>query len=38
MLSIGSYYGRILNDERVIHWFAENHDMTHPKLSTLPTG
>eukprot|EP01034_Spumella_vulgaris_P032117 gene32117-39667_t len=34
----GDHYQSILKDERVIHWFAENHDMTHPKISTLPTG
>eukprot|EP01034_Spumella_vulgaris_P040166 gene40166-49674_t len=34
----GAYYQRILNDERIIHWFAENHDMPNAKISTLPTG
>jgi hypothetical protein len=29
---------RLLNSPQIIHWFAENHDMQHPKLSTLPTG
>lgn len=36
--SADSYWMRILNDKRVVHWFAENHDMNHPKVSTLPTG
>ncbi len=35
---MSSYWGRILNDPRVIHWYCENHDLNHPKLSTLPTG
>ncbi len=35
---INSAWGKILNDPRVIHWYCENHDMNHPKLSTLPTG
>jgi len=34
----GEYYQRLLNDPRIIHWFCENHDMVHPKISTLPTG
>ena len=24
--------------EQVVHWFAENRDMEHPKLSSLPTA
>lgn len=34
----GNYFQRLVNDERIIHWFAENKDVNHPKLSTLPTG
>jgi hypothetical protein len=34
----GSYFQKLLNDPRLIHWFCENHDLEHPKLSTLPTG
>lgn len=34
----GSYFQKLVNDPRLIHWFCENHDLTHPKLSTLPTG
>lgn len=29
---------RIIEDERVIHWFAENRDEDRPKMSTLPVG
>lgn len=29
---------KIENDERVIHWFAENRDEDSPKMSTLPVG
>lgn len=34
----GEYFQRLINSPKLIHWFAENHDVTHPKLSTLPTG
>lgn len=34
----GSYFQRLVNDPRLIHWFCENHDLVHPKVSTLPTG
>ena len=34
----GPYYQTLLNSPQVIHWYAENHDLTHPKISTLPTG
>eukprot|EP00601_Ochromonadales_sp_CCMP2298_P016600 CAMPEP_0173229914 /NCGR_PEP_ID=MMETSP1142-20121109/7426_1 /TAXON_ID=483371 /ORGANISM="non described non described, Strain CCMP2298" /LENGTH=421 /DNA_ID=CAMNT_0014158879 /DNA_START=220 /DNA_END=1481 /DNA_ORIENTATION=- len=34
----GSYFQRLVNDPRLIHWYCENHDLLHPKLSTLPTG
>ena len=29
---------RIANDDRVIHWFAENRDEVLPKMSTMPVG
>ncbi len=29
---------KIINDKRVIHWFAENRDELLPKMSTLPVG
>ncbi len=34
----GAYYQKLLNDPRLIHWYCENHDLEHKKLSTLPTG
>lgn len=34
----GSYFQKLVNDPRLIHWFCENHDLDHAKLSTLPTG
>ena len=34
----GKYYHQLLSDPRIIHWFIENHDMVHPKISTIPTG
>eukprot|EP01036_Dinobryon_divergens_P028137 gene28137-37035_t len=34
----GPGYHTLLNHPRIIHWFAENHDLSHPSLSTLPTG
>lgn len=29
---------KILNDDRVIHWFVENKDENREKMSTLPVG
>jgi hypothetical protein len=29
---------KILSDDRVIHWFAENRDEVLPKMSTMPVG
>lgn len=29
---------RIVNHQNVLHWFAENHSVKHPKVSTLPIG
>lgn len=34
----GNNFWKIYNDPRVIHWYAENNDLTLPKFSTLPTG
>lgn len=34
----GPHYQTILHSPLIIHWYAENHDMIHPKISTLPTG
>jgi hypothetical protein len=32
------FFYKVLNDERITHWFAENHDETFEKMSTLPIG
>ena len=32
------FFYKILNDKRIIHWFAENHDEVFEKMSTLPSG
>lgn len=29
---------KIVDDSRIVHWFAENHKFEHSKISTLPTG
>ena len=29
---------KLTNDTRILHWFAENRDADHPKMSTWPTG
>lgn len=34
----GAYFQKLVNDPRLIHWFCENHDLKHAKLSTMPTG
>lgn len=34
----GAYFQKLVNDPRLIHWFCENHDVNHAKLSTMPTG
>jgi len=34
----GPYFQTLVRDQRLIHWFCENRDLSHPKLSTLPTG
>ena len=34
----GKYFQQLLGDPRIIHWYCENHDMSHPKISTLPCG
>lgn len=28
----------LVNAPQLIHWFCENHDVNHEKISTLPTG
>jgi hypothetical protein len=32
------YYENFIKSPNLIHWFAENKDTNHPKLSTLPHG
>ena len=34
----GSYFETLINSPHLIHWFSENHDITHHRISTLPTG
>ena len=34
----GNFFNLIVSSPMVIHWFAENRDLLHPKLSTLPTA
>lgn len=34
----GQYFQTLVNAPQLIHWFCENHDLAHPKLSTMPTG
>lgn len=34
----GKYFKLLINNPQLIHWFAENRDILHPKLSSLPTG
>lgn len=29
---------RLVNHPKIIHWFLENHSISHPKVSTLPIG
>lgn len=29
---------QLINDDRLIHWFAENRDQDLPKVSTMPVG
>lgn len=34
----GKYFQTLVNAPQLIHWFCENHDLKHEKISTLPTG
>lgn len=34
----GKYFQALLKDHRLIHWYCENRDLKHAKLSTMPTG
>ena len=31
-------WARLVEAPQVVHWWAENKDVIHPKLSALPTG
>lgn len=31
-------FERMMESESVVHWFAENRDLYHPKISSMPTG
>ena len=35
---MGANWNRIVDSEQVVHWYAENKDVVHPKLSALPTA
>lgn len=35
---IGARYRPLLDDVRLIHWFAQNVETEHPKLTALPIG
>lgn len=35
---VGPQLARALEDERIIHWFAQNAVISHPKLTPLPIG
>lgn len=34
----GGFFRALVDSPMLIHWFAENRDVLHPKLSTLPTA
>lgn len=34
----GAYFQQLVNSPQLIHWFAENRDISHEKMSSLPTG
>lgn len=34
----GQGWESMIKDPRIVHWYAENHDMPHAKITTLPTG
>jgi hypothetical protein len=34
----GANWNRIIDSPQVLHWFAENKDVNHQKMSALPTG
>jgi hypothetical protein len=34
----GPNWVTLTNHKQIIHWFCENHDLSHPRVSTLPVG
>lgn len=34
----GENWVTLTNSSKIIHWFCENHDVSHPRVSTLPLG
>lgn len=34
----GRNWRLLTNHRQIIHWYCENHDLSHPKVSTLPVG
>ena len=34
----GQGWESMIRDNRIVHWYAENHDMPHEKVTTLPTA
>jgi hypothetical protein len=34
----GVAFKALVNSSKMMHWFSENHDMNHSKLSTIPTA
>lgn len=37
-MSITSEYSELLNSSKLLHWFSQNVEIDHPKLSYLPIG
>jgi hypothetical protein len=37
-LNIGQRFSRLADDEKVLHWFAQNLVFRHPKLTAVPIG
>ena len=34
----GPHWQLLTSHPQIMHWYCENHDLTHPRVSTLPTG
>jgi hypothetical protein len=37
-MSITSEYSKLLNTDKLLHWFSQNVEIDHPKLTYLPIG